>query len=168
MGRPGYKPQSGFLPSLRIGRHHRRPWAGLGANLNPALSPLPFMGEGSGVRANGRRDDPLYAVNLPSVTQQGAAKLSDLHKPARQKIRRREFRDIHRLTPRQTQITALLLDGYRYAEIANSLFISENTVRYHVYQIYKSLRVRGRRDLLSRLSQPAAELIRLRSEVAPK
>ena len=94
--------------------------------------------------------------------------MSDLQKPAKQKIRRREFRDIHRLTPRQTQITALLLDGYRVAEIANNLFISVNTVRYHVYQIYKSLKVRGRRDLLSRLSNREIALIRRRSEVGPK
>jgi DNA-binding CsgD family transcriptional regulator len=94
--------------------------------------------------------------------------LSDLGKPARQKIRRREFRDIRRLTTRQTQITALLLDGYRYIEIANRLFISENTVRYHAYQIYKILRVKGRRDLLAGLSQGEVGLIRGRSEAAPK
>jgi DNA-binding NarL/FixJ family response regulator len=94
--------------------------------------------------------------------------VSDLHKPAKQKIRRREFRDIHRLTPRQTQITALLVDGYRYIEIANRLFISKNTVRCHVYQIYKSLKVRGRRDLLLRLSNNEIALIRGRSEVAPE
>jgi DNA-binding CsgD family transcriptional regulator len=102
------------------------------------------------------------------LIRKGVANLSDLHKPVRQKIRRREFREIRRLTTRQTQITALLLDGYRYAEIANSLFISENTVRYHVYQIYKSLRVRGRRDLLSHLSHREITLIRGRSEFAPE
>jgi DNA-binding CsgD family transcriptional regulator len=104
----------------------------------------------------------------PTFKLEGGYELSDLHKPARQKIRRREFRDIRRLTSRQTQVTALLLDGYRYAEIANSLFISENTVRFHVFQIYKILRVRGRRDLLARLSQREIALIRGRSEVAPE
>ncbi len=63
--------------------------------------------------------------------QEGVSKLSDLQKPAKEKIRRRGFRDTHCLTPRQTQITELLLDGYRYAEIANKLFMSVNTVRYH-------------------------------------
>jgi DNA-binding CsgD family transcriptional regulator len=94
--------------------------------------------------------------------------LSDLHKPAKQKIRRREFRNIHRLTPRQIQIAALLLDGYRYAEIANKLFLSVNTVRCHVYQIYKSLKVIGRRDLLSCLSNREITLIRGRSKAVPK
>jgi DNA-binding NarL/FixJ family response regulator len=94
--------------------------------------------------------------------------LSDLHNPAKQKIRRREFRNVHRLTNRQIQIAALLLDGYRYAEIANKLFLSLTTVRCHVYQINKSLKVRGRRDLLSSLSNREIDLIRGRSNGVPK
>lgn len=53
------------------------------------------------------------------------------------------------LTPRQKQIIDLLKDGKTNKEIGNELFISENTVKYHLKTIYTILGIGSRNDLYS-------------------
>ncbi|HSW15565.1 MAG TPA: response regulator transcription factor [Solimonas sp.] len=48
------------------------------------------------------------------------------------------------LTERETQVLSLVARGYSYAEIAESLVISVNTVGFHVKQIYRKLAVGSR------------------------
>lgn len=51
---------------------------------------------------------------------------------------------------------AVLLAGKRTSEIADELFLSENTVRTHLKNIYRKLDVRGSHALLaSYLGKPA-------------
>ncbi|WP_317164264.1 MULTISPECIES: helix-turn-helix transcriptional regulator [Sphingobacterium] len=53
------------------------------------------------------------------------------------------------LTPRQKQIIELLKEGKTNKEIGNELFISENTVKYHLKTIYTILGIGSRTDLFS-------------------
>lgn len=52
-----------------------------------------------------------------------------------------EFED---LSPRETEILAQLVKGYSNKEIAELVFISEQTVRNHVKSIFKKLKVNNR------------------------
>jgi DNA-binding NarL/FixJ family response regulator len=53
-------------------------------------------------------------------------------------------RDAPELTQRETEILALMANGYRNKEIASQLFISENTIKTHLLTIYRKLGVSGR------------------------
>lgn len=50
----------------------------------------------------------------------------------------------HHLTTRETEILALICMGARNEEIASKLFISTNTVKTHIYNIYKKIQVPNR------------------------
>lgn len=53
------------------------------------------------------------------------------------------------LTEREKQIAALLLKGRTYKLIAEELFLSENTVKTHVKNIYSKLRVKTKSELFN-------------------
>ena len=57
------------------------------------------------------------------------------------------------LTERERQITALLLKGYTYRMIAGELFLSENTVKTHIQNIYYKMDVGSRADLVRKLNR---------------
>ncbi len=52
------------------------------------------------------------------------------------------------LTERENEILFYLSKGYRYKEIASKLFISIDTVRSHIRNIYEKLQVRSRTEAL--------------------
>jgi DNA-binding CsgD family transcriptional regulator len=52
------------------------------------------------------------------------------------------------LTEKELHIVELLLQGYTYRAIAESLFISENTLKYHTKNIYRRLKVKNRMELV--------------------
>jgi DNA-binding NarL/FixJ family response regulator len=51
---------------------------------------------------------------------------------------------IHLLTKRETEMLGFLSKGLRYKEIADKLFISTETVRKHINNIYQKLHVQSR------------------------
>lgn len=51
--------------------------------------------------------------------------------------------DLNVLSPREMEILTLLSKGFRYKEISESLFISTETVRTHIRNIYKKLCVQS-------------------------
>ncbi len=53
------------------------------------------------------------------------------------------------MTSREEEILRFILKGYSNREIEKKLFISENTVRNHVYNIYKKLEVKNRLELVN-------------------
>ena len=53
------------------------------------------------------------------------------------------------LTEREYQILTLIMDGKRYAQIAESLFISVDTVRSHIRRIYEKLQVHSKTEALA-------------------
>ena len=58
--------------------------------------------------------------------------------------------NFNHLTERESEILTELGKGLTYQEIAETLFISENTVRTHIRHIYKKLGVRNRTSALNK------------------
>lgn len=54
------------------------------------------------------------------------------------------------LTPRENEILDLLAQGFRNKEIADKLFVSINTIRTHIYNIYEKLHVQNRVEALNK------------------
>jgi len=83
--------------------------------------------------------------HLPS----GAAKaLSDFQKK-RQAALETDLRR-HGLTPSEVRIAALILKGGTDHEIADRLFISYHTVRKHIQNLFRKMKVNNRIDLIMR------------------
>jgi DNA-binding NarL/FixJ family response regulator len=59
--------------------------------------------------------------------------------------------DIHLLTKRETEMLGLLAKGFRYKEIADKLFISTETVRKHINNIYQKLHVQSRIEAVNKI-----------------
>lgn len=57
------------------------------------------------------------------------------------------------LTDRELDVLRLMVKGLKYQEIADSLFISQNTVRYHVKAIYQKLNVNNRTQAIEKARQ---------------
>ena len=58
--------------------------------------------------------------------------------------------ELQKLSEREKQILHLLSDGLRYKEIADKLFLSTETVRTHIRNIYEKLQVNSRTDALNK------------------
>lgn len=54
------------------------------------------------------------------------------------------------LTDRENQILDLLAQGFRNKEIAEKLFVSVNTIRTHIYNVYEKLHVQNRIEALNK------------------
>jgi len=59
----------------------------------------------------------------------------------------KEAKNLERLSDRQFEIINLVKQGKTNKEIGNILFISENTVKYHLKNIYDTLSVTRRIEL---------------------
>ena len=59
--------------------------------------------------------------------------------------------DYQDLSEREKEIVNGLAAGYRYKEIATSLFISPETVRTHIRNIYQKLQVQSRTDAINKI-----------------
>ncbi|PCE63348.1 helix-turn-helix transcriptional regulator [Sediminicola luteus] len=59
----------------------------------------------------------------------------------------------HLLSSQETKVEALILQGCTNKEIAQELFISVNTVKTHIQNIYRKLEVANRKELIGRFSK---------------
>ncbi|MCC6447835.1 MAG: response regulator transcription factor [Chitinophagaceae bacterium] len=59
--------------------------------------------------------------------------------------------ELEKLSVRESEILNLLSKGLRYKEIANELFLSTETVRTHIRNIYEKLQVNSRTDALNKV-----------------
>ncbi|MBS1584556.1 MAG: response regulator transcription factor [Bacteroidetes bacterium] len=59
--------------------------------------------------------------------------------------------ELQKLSPREQEILEYLSKGYRYKEIAATLFLSIETVRKHIHNIYEKLQVDSRIDALNKV-----------------
>jgi len=58
--------------------------------------------------------------------------------------------EMKKLSEREKEILLLLSDGLRYKEIADKLFLSTETVRTHIRNIYEKLQVNSRTEALNK------------------
>lgn len=58
--------------------------------------------------------------------------------------------DNYGLSDREISVLNLLSDGYNYQEIAETLFISVDTVRHHIRNIYKKLHVHSQSEAVAK------------------
>lgn len=58
------------------------------------------------------------------------------------------FAETRRLTPRETEVLRLVIDGLDVAAISERLVISVGTVKAHLHRIYRKCGVSGRGDLM--------------------
>jgi len=58
----------------------------------------------------------------------------------------RPYQGIHLLSARQREVLELAAEGLPNAQIAQRLFVTESTVKQHLYKAYKTLGVRNRRE----------------------
>ena len=70
------------------------------------------------------------------------------HEPLSPEQLNQEFARKYHLSPRETEVVEALSQGQKYQDIANTLFISINTVRTHVKNIYQKLEIDNQRTLL--------------------
>lgn len=63
---------------------------------------------------------------------------------------RKPLVDVEALTARENEVLQLIVDGKTNRQIAQSLFISENTVAFHIKQIYEKLHVHTRAQVVAR------------------
>jgi DNA-binding NarL/FixJ family response regulator len=56
------------------------------------------------------------------------------------------------LSKRETEVLDLLCQAHNYKSIASALFISPNTVRFHLKNIYRKLRVNSRHEAMLKVS----------------
>lgn len=56
----------------------------------------------------------------------------------------------YKLSSREIEVLNLLADGYNYQEIAENIFISVDTVRHHIRNIYKKLHVHSQSEAVAK------------------
>lgn len=77
------------------------------------------------------------------------------HPPSRYSLRMLKTRKrADRMTPRQSEVLHLLLQGHKERDVADALGLSVHTVHEHVKQIYKLLGVGSRAMLLAKFIHP--------------
>ena len=64
------------------------------------------------------------------------------------------MRQRQRLTPRETRVAQLVVDGGSTPDVARKLGVSPKTVEAHLFRVYRKLGVRSRDELATQLEAP--------------
>ncbi|MDM1398115.1 hypothetical protein HX049_13145 [Myroides odoratimimus] len=83
---------------------------------------------------------------VKSIENQNSQMQLDI-KSLEDKLKGLDINNYKKLSERQKQIVSLVQQGKTNKEIGEELFISENTVKYHLKIIYEVLQVKGKVDL---------------------
>ena len=68
-----------------------------------------------------------------------------------EKERPQKNAELEKLSAREQEILEYLSKGFRYKEIAGALFVSVETVRKHIHNIYEKLQVNSRTDAINKV-----------------
>lgn len=68
------------------------------------------------------------------------------------KAHRERLMEPYGLTEREREVALLILDGYTMKGVAESLFITERTVKFHSKNAYDKLGVSSKRELIQLLA----------------
>jgi DNA-binding CsgD family transcriptional regulator len=67
--------------------------------------------------------------------------------------------DLDLLSPRESEVVQLFMEGQRVSNIAGILFISQHTVRNHLQSIYRKLEVSSQAELIEKLKGSARPIL---------
>ncbi len=56
----------------------------------------------------------------------------------------------YRLTPQETELLKLLVDGHQYKTAAEEMRISVNTISFHLKNIYSKMRVHSKTEAVAK------------------
>jgi DNA-binding NarL/FixJ family response regulator len=118
-----------------------------------------------------KRSEPAVLENAVRLVGQGEtwatrqANARPAGKSARWQVRKQ--RNAADLTQREWEVLALVAGGCRNKEIAARLLVSENTVKTHLYTIYRKLQVGTRLRAALRYFQQAKQQVELPVGVSP-
>ena len=62
--------------------------------------------------------------------------------------------EAERLTPREIEIVSMLQNGDSYKQVAEKFFISVDTVKFHIRNIYGKLQINSRAELINKYKRP--------------
>ena len=65
----------------------------------------------------------------------------------------RNHTDVSALTPQERAVATLVASGHTNKEVAGELFLSVNTVQYHLTRVYAKFGIRSRSELAARFRQ---------------
>lgn len=85
-----------------------------------------------------------------------AARAETMHVDSRDDLVE-ELAVLHSLSDREREVCGLALEGFSASKIAEKLFISESTVRFHLKNIYRKCQVKSKQDLLDKLQSMSGE-----------
>jgi len=86
----------------------------------------------------------LYEGGSPMSSEIARRVVKSMHKPGKTM----EAKEL--LTSRESEILDYLAKGFLYKEIAGELYISKETVKKHIYNIYSKLHVQNRTEALNK------------------
>jgi DNA-binding NarL/FixJ family response regulator len=118
--------------------HHRALKLGAMGVVDKEKAPEVLMAAIERVHAGEAWLDPLLAARL----------LGEISKPSRPKKPDPEAAKIATLTEREREVVTMIGKGLKNREIAQTLFISEWTVRHHITSIFSKLDVSDRVELM--------------------
>lgn len=82
------------------------------------------------------------------VERKMMVKVLDSFSSPRKNRRKREGDPVYDLTETEAKIVKLVLTGLSNKDIARNLYLSEKTVKFHLYKIFKKLSVKNRSELI--------------------
>jgi len=100
-----------------------------------------------------KNDDPGKIVEAIHEMQEGGSPMTpQIARRVIESFKKPAVNDeIHLLTKREAEMLHLLAKGFRYKEIADKLFLSTETVRKHINNIYQKLHVQSRMEAVNKI-----------------
>ncbi len=101
-----------------------------------------------------RREQLLFSIGRPQQNDEAPPARLDLD-GIREALHQYRLDQLapYNLTERETEVVMLLIDGQTLGNIAEQLFISERTVKFHSKNAYEKLGVHGKKELMQMFAE---------------